>query len=323
MTAKPRVFIARKIPQLALDLIEPVADVRLHEGALPPTRAELLAGVAGCDGVLSLLSDRMDGEVFDAAGPQLKVVSNFAVGYNNIDVAEAKKRGIAVGNTPGVLTEATADIAVALLLAVARRLPEGLRAVEQLQWKTWEPLGWMGLDLAGKTLGIVGLGRIGAAVAQRLAGGWGMKVLYTARQPKLDFEQQLSAQRVELDELLRQSDFVSLHVPLTDATRKMIGARELAMMKPTAVLINTARGEVLDQVALYEALRAGRIFGAGLDVCEPEPLPADSPLRELANCTIVPHIGSATVTARNAMADRSARNLIAGIRGEALPYPVQ
>ncbi len=173
---------------MALDLIEPVADVRLHTGSLPPTRAELLAGVAGCDGVLSLLSDRMDGEVFDAAGPQLKVVSNFAVGYNNIDVEEAKRRGIVVGNTPGVLTEATADIAVALLLAVARRLPEGLRAVEQLQWKTWEPLGWMGLDLAGKTLGIVGLGRIGAAVAQRLSGGWGMKVLYTARNPKTDLK---------------------------------------------------------------------------------------------------------------------------------------
>ena len=180
----------------------------------------------------------------------------------------------------------------------------------------------MGLDLAGKTLGIVGLGRIGAAVAQRLAGGWGMKVLYTARSPKPEFEQRFDARHVELEQLLRESDFVSLHVPLSDDTRKLIGAPELALMKSTAVLINTARGEVLDQVALHDALRANKIFGAGLDVCEPEPLPADSPLRELSNCLIVPHIGSATVTARNAMADRSARNLIAGIQGQALPYPV-
>lgn len=322
MKLKPKVFVARKIPQLALDMLEPVADVRLHQGTLPPKRAELLDGVRGCTGVLSLLSDRIDSEVFDAAGPQLKVISNFAVGYNNIDVAEAKNRGIAVGNTPGVLTEATADIAVALLLAVARRLPEGWRAVEQFQWKTWEPLGWMGLDLAGKTLGIVGLGRIGAAVAQRLAGGWGMKVLYTARSSKAEFDKQFAARHVELDELLRESDFVSLHVPLNDATRKLVGAPEFAKMKSTAVLINTARGEVLDQVALFEALRDNKIFGAGLDVCEPEPLPADSLLRTLSNCLVVPHIGSATVTARNAMADRSARNLIAGIRGEPLPYPV-
>ena len=320
--SKPLVYVARRIPAVGLNLIAEHAEVRMHEGALPPTRAELLEGVRGCSGVLSLLSDRMDAEVFAAAGAGLKVVSNFAVGYNNIDVAEAKKRGIAVGNTPGVLTEATADIAVALLLAVARRLPEGWRAVEQHQWKTWEPLGWMGLDLAGKTLGIVGLGRIGSAVAQRLRGGWGMKVLYTSRAPKAEFEQQHDARHVQLDELLRNSDFVSLHVPLSEATRKLIGAPELAMMKSTAVLINTARGEVLDQVALYEALRENRIFGAGLDVCEPEPLPVDSPLRELTNCLVVPHIGSATITARNAMADRAARNLIAGIRGEALPYAV-
>lgn len=186
---RPVVFVARRIPEIAFQLISEHAEVRLHEGSLPPTRAELCAGVKGCAGVLSLLSDRMDAEVFDAAGPQLKVVSNFAVGYNNIDITEARKRGILVGNTPGVLTEATADIAVALLLAAARRLPEGWQAVKQLEWKTWEPLGWMGLDLAGKTLGIVGLGRIGSAVAQRLQGGWGMKVLYTARSPKPDFDQ--------------------------------------------------------------------------------------------------------------------------------------
>ncbi len=319
---RPVVFIARRIPDVAFQLIAEHASVRLHEGALPPTQAELLGGVEGCAGVLSLLSDRMDATVFDAAGPGLKVVSNFAVGYNNIDIAEARRRGIAVGNTPGVLTEATADIAVALLLAAARRLPEGWQAVKSLEWKTWEPLGWMGLDLAGKTLGIVGLGRIGAAVAQRLQGGWGMKVLYDARSTKPEFDQKFGARHVPLNELLRESDFISLHVPLTDVTRRLIGTSEFKLMKQTAILINTARGEVLDQVALYEALRTQRIFAAGLDVCEPEPLPADSPLRELPNCLIVPHIGSATITARNAMAERSARNLVAGVLGEPLPFPV-
>lgn len=319
---RPVVFVARRIPEIAFQLISEHAEVRLHEGSLPPTRAELCAGVKGCAGVLSLLSDRMDAEVFDAAGPQLKVVSNFAVGYNNIDITEARKRGILVGNTPGVLTEATADIAVALLLAAARRLPEGWQAVKQLEWKTWEPLGWMGLDLAGKTLGIVGLGRIGSAVAQRLQGGWGMKVLYTARSPKPDFDQKFGARHVRLEELLRESDFISLHVPLNDQTRKLIGSPEFALMKRTAILINTARGEVLDQVALHEALSTQKIFAAGLDVCEPEPLPDDSPLRELPNCLIVPHIGSATITARNAMAERSARNLVAGVLGQPLPYAV-
>ena len=319
---RPVVFVARRIPEVALQLIAEHADVRLHAGVLPPTRAELFDGVKGCAGVLSLLSDRMDAEVFDAAGSQLKVVSNFAVGFNNIDVPEARRRGIAVGNTPGVLTEATADIAVALLLAAARRLPEGWQAVKELEWKTWEPLGWMGLDLAGKTLGIVGLGRIGSAVAQRLHGGWRMKVLYTARSAKPEFDQKFGARHVPLDELLRESDFISLHVPLTIETRKLIGMPEFALMKRNAILINTARGEVLDQVALHEALSSHRIFAAGLDVCEPEPLPSDSPLRELANCLIVPHIGSATIAARDAMADRSARNLIAGVLEHPLPYAV-
>ncbi len=320
--SKPSVFVARRIPEVGLKLIAEHAEVRLHSGTLPPSRDELLSGVSGCHGILSLLSDRMNAEVFDAAGKDLKVISNFAVGYNNVDVIEANRRGIAVGNTPGVLTDATADIAVALLLAVARRLPEGWQAVQQLEWKTWEPLGWIGVELARKTLGIVGLGRIGAAVAERLQGGWGMKVLYTARSSKPKFDEQIGAQRVELQQLLRESDFVSLHVPLSDATRHLIGAPELELMKPSAILINTARGEILDQNALYEALHSKRLWGAGLDVCEPEPLPADSPLRLLSNCLIVPHIGSATVTARNAMAERAARNLIAGISGESLPYPV-
>jgi glyoxylate reductase len=320
--SKPLVFVARRIPEVGLQLIAEHAEVRLHAGAMPPTRSELLSGVKDCHGILSLLSDRMDAEVFDAAGPQLKVISNFAVGYNNIDVADARRRKLAVGNTPGVLTDATADIAVALLLAVARRLPEGWQAVQQHQWKTWEPLGWIGQELAGKTLGIVGMGRIGHAVAQRLHGGWGMRVLYTSRTAKPEVDRQFAAGRVELAELLRASDIVSIHVPLSNDTRQFIGQAELSLMQPTAILINTARGEIVDQTALFDALSNHRIFAAGLDVCDPEPLPAESPLRQLSNCLIVPHIGSATTTARNAMAERSARNLIAGIQGLPLPFEV-
>ncbi len=320
--SKPIVFVARQIPEVGIELIRPYADVRLHTGHLPPTRDELLAGVSGCQGILSLLSDRIDTEVFEAAGDQLKVVSNFAVGFNNIDLAEASRRGIAVGNTPEVLTDATADIAVSLLLAVSRRLPECIRAVQRREWKTWEPLGWVGLDLQGKTVGIVGMGRIGQAVARRLHGGWQMKVLYTSRQPKLALEEELGAARVSLDDLLRTSDFVSVHLPLAADTEHVIGARELSLMKPQAVLINTARGEIVDQQALEAALRDRKIFGAGLDVCVPEPLAGDSPLRELEHCLILPHVGSATITARNAMAERSAQNLIAGLQGNALPFPV-
>jgi glyoxylate reductase len=320
---KPLVFVARPIPDCGLSAIAEFAEVRLHDFPMPPTRLELLSGVEGSSGILSLLSDRIDGEVLDAAGDSLRVVSNFAVGFNNIDVAEAARRGIAVGNTPDVLTDATADIAVALLMAAARRLRESWESVSSGSWKTWEPLGWIGQDLKGKTLGIVGMGRIGQAVAQRLVHGWQMRLLYTSRAPKEDVDQQLGGTHVDLEQLLRESDFVSLHVALSDMTRHLIGAAGLALMKPTAVLVNTARGEVIDQTALVEALRARQIFAAGLDVCDPEPLPPDSPLLQLPNCVVLPHIGSATVIARNAMAERAARNLIAGIQGHPLPFPVQ
>ena len=319
---KPLVFVARQIPEVGLQLLREFADVRLHAGSLPPSRDELLAGVLGCDGILSLLSDRIDREVFEAAGKQLRVVSNFAVGFNNIDVPEAHRRGIAVGNTRDVLTEATADTAIALLFAVARRLPEGWAAVRTGDWKTWEPMGWLGLDLEKRTLGIVGMGRIGAAVARRLHRGWEMEVLYTSRARKPDIDQQVKARHVALEELLAVSDVVSLHVPLSLETKNLIGAAELSLMKPTAILINTARGEVVDQMALEAALRERRIFGAGLDVCVPEPLPPSSPLLQLENCLVLPHIGSATVSARNAMAVRAAQNLIAGLRSDPLPFPV-
>lgn len=319
---KPRVFVARKIPKIGIDLLAGSLDLEIHAGEMPPTRDELLRGVQGCDGILSLLSDRIDAEVFDAAGKQLRVVSNFAVGFNNIDVAEARKRGIAVGNTPDVLTDATADIAVALLLAVSRRFSEATNAVVEKQWKTWEPLGWIGLDLRGKTVGIVGMGRIGEAVARRMHGGWNQQVVYTSRSAKPELDRELGARHVELPELLAISDFVSVHVPLNAQTKGLLGAQEFAAMKRTAVLVNTARGEVLDQNALATALESHTIFGAGLDVCVPEPLPDESPLRNLENCIILPHIGSATFDARDAMAERAARNIIAGVRNEALPYPV-
>lgn len=318
----PKVFVARQIPECGLRAISQVAEVRLHTQPLPPTRSELLAGVRGVDGILSLLSDRIDAEVMDAAGPQLKVISNFAVGFNNVDVAEATARGIAVGNTPDVLTDATADIAVALILAAARRVREGWQSVVDGGWKTWEPLGWIGQDLSGKTLGIVGMGRIGQAVAQRLVPGWRMKLLYTSRERKPEIDRQLGGRHTQLEELLSACDFVSLHVALNAHTRHLINGTALALMKPTAVLVNTARGEVIDQVALETALRTGQLFAAGLDVCDPEPLPTDSPLLKLHNCLILPHIGSATVTARNAMAERSANNLIAGIQGRPLPFAV-
>lgn len=319
---KPLVYIARRIPMIGLEQLAKTAELRIHEGALPPTRSELLQGVAGCQGILSLLSDRIDDEVFNAAGNQLKVVSNFAVGFNNIDVAAANKRSIAVGNTPDVLTDATADIAVGLLLAAARKMSEAATAVKNQEWKTWEPMGWIGLDLKGKTLGIVGMGRIGKAVAERLFGGWQMRILYTSREPKGDVDQRLKAQHVELPTLLSESDFVSVHVPLKPETNCLIGAEQFSLMKSNSVLINTARGEIIDQDALAIALESRQIFAAGLDVCVPEPLPADSPLRKLDNCFILPHIGSATLQARDAMSIRAAQNIIAGLSGSPLPYPV-
>ncbi|QDS89461.1 Glyoxylate/hydroxypyruvate reductase B [Rosistilla ulvae] len=317
-----KVFVTRQIPAAGLDRIRNVCDCEVWPDRLPPSRDQLLEKSAGCDGVLSLLSDRIDAEFFDHVGPQLKVVSNFAVGYNNIDVAEADRRGIAVGNTPGVLTDATADIAVGLLLAAARCFREGIDNVTHEQWKTWEPMGFIGQDLVGKTIGIVGMGRIGAAVARRLHFGWGMSVLYTARSEKPEIDDQFNARRVEFSTLLAESDFVSIHTDLNPQTEKLFGDETFAQMKPTSVLVNTARGGIVDQQALHRALQAGTIFAAGLDVTEPEPLAADSPLRSMGNCVILPHIGSGTVASRDAMATIAADNLLAGLNGQPLPHRV-
>ncbi len=319
---RPVVFLARRIPSIGIKTLASVAEVRMHDGGLPPTRAELLHGVIGCSGILSMLDDRIDCQVMDAAGDQLRVISNFAVGTNNIDRAEAKRRGIAVGNTPDVLTGATADIAVGLLLAAARQFRSAMRAAEDGSWRTWEPLGWLGYELEGKTVGIVGFGRIGLAVAKRLYGGWGMRVLYTSRHSREASLDGIVAERVSLDRLMAESDFVSLHVPLTEETRHLISRPQLECMQPHAVLVNTSRGEVVDQLALIEALRAKRIFAAGLDVCTPEPLPTEHALHSLPNCLLLPHIGSATLEARNAMALRAATNILQGVQGKPLPFPV-
>jgi len=316
---RPKVFVTRRIPDEGLNRIAAACDVDLWPDRLPPPADTLLARVKGCDGLVSLLTDRVDGPLLDAA-PRLRVVSNYAVGFNNVDVPACTARGVCVGNTPGVLTDATADTAVMLLLAAARRLGEATTDAKEGRWLTWEPLGWLGQDLVGRTLGVVGMGRIGFAVAKRLHHGWGMKVLYTEQVPRPEADKEFGARRVDLDELLRESDFVSAHVDLNPSTKGMFGAEQFRKMKRTAVFINTARGPLVDQAALAEALRSGTIFAAGLDVTEPEPLPRGHELLGLPNCVIAPHVASATVDTRNAMARICAENLLAGVRGEPLPH---
>lgn len=318
---RPKVFVARRIPAAGLDPIAAAAEVEVWPDRLPPPPEVLREKAKDCVGLVSLLTDKVDAALL-AAAPKLTVVSNFAVGVNNVDLAACTARGVRVGNTPGVLTDATADIAVTLLLAAARRLGESATDAKEGRWLTWEPLGWLGQDLAGKTLGIVGMGRIGCATARRLHGGWGMRVLYTARGPKPDADQELGAKRVELDELLRESDFVSVHADLNDSTKGLFGRDQFRRMKPTAVFVNTSRGPLVDQPALAEALRSATIFAAGLDVTDPEPLPPDHELHGLPNCVIAPHVASATVGTRDAMARLCAANLLAGLRGEKLPHPV-
>ena len=319
---KPRIFVTRVIPDEGLDPLREACEVDLWTDELPPSRDELLRRVNGIDGILSLLTDRVDDELLDAAGPQLRVVSNFAVGFDNIDVAACTRRGIPAGNTPGVLTETTADLAFALMMAAARRIPESVDYVREGRWRTWGPMLLMGVDVHGATLGIVGFGRIGREMARR-GRGFGMEILYQDVHPASpEDEADLGARRVELDELLQRSDFISLHVNLTDETHHLIDADALRAMKPTAVLVNTSRGPVVDPDALEHALRTGEIFAAGLDVTEPEPLPADHPLVQLSNCVVLPHIASASSVTRGRMAGMAAANLLAGLRGEPLPTPV-
>ncbi len=318
---KPKVFVAREIPDAGLSRVAAACELDLWEGAMPPSRDILLQRVRGVEGILATVADRMDGEVMDAAGSQLKVISNYAVGYDNVDVPAARARGIHVGNTPGVLTETTADLAFTLLLASARRVQESISYVRDGHWKTWGPKILLGADVTGATLGIIGLGRIGQAMARR-ARGFDMTILACGPHLTQDQAADVGATAVDLDTLLRESDFVSLHVLLNTDTRHLINAETLAKMKPTAILINTTRGPVVDQKALYDAVSRGIIGGAALDVTDPEPMPTDDPLLTLPNVLIVPHVGSATIQTRDKMAVMAAENLIAGVTGKPLPTEV-
>jgi len=313
---RPRVAVTRQLPGTALDRLREVAEVVVWPERRPPQGDELVELVRGTQGLITMLTDRIDATVLDAA-PELRVVANLAVGYDNLDVAELARRGIPAANTPGVLTDATADLAWALLLGAMRRVREGLDAVRDGGWLTWEPDWLLGHGVAGATLGIVGFGRIGAAVARR-ARGFDMEVLAWSRTRK-DVE---GVTFVELDELLERSDVVSLHCALTAETRGLIGADQLARMKPTAVLVNTARGPVVDQAALADALDAGTIFAAGLDVFDEEPVPTDDRLVQHPRCLVLPHLGSATVATRTTMADMVVNEVLAGLAGRPLTNPI-
>jgi glyoxylate reductase len=304
-----QVFVTRALPFPALDRLRAEHAVDEWPGGMPPSPDELRAHARAADGLLTLVTDRVDAALLDAA-PRLRAIANMAVGTDNIDLEAAAARGIAVGNTPDVLTDATADIAFALLLALARKIVPGAAKVRSGEWRTWEPAGDLGADLAGATLGIVGWGRIGQAVARR-SEGFGMEVVHSSR-----------SSGIPLPELLAAADFVSLHTPLTPDTRGLIDAAALERMKPTALLINTARGGVVDQDALRAALAAGTIAGAALDVTDPEPLPPDHPLLDAPNLLVVPHVGSATVRTRAKMAAMAVDNLLAALAGRPMPHPV-
>ena len=304
-----RCFVTRELPGTGLDRLRAAHEVEVWPEPAPPPREALLAGAAAAEGLLSLLTDPIDAELI-AACPQLRVISNYAVGVDNIDVAAASERGIPVGHTPDVLTDSTADLAVALMLALARRLPEGERIVRAGEWGTWDPASFLGRDLHGAAVAIIGGGRIGTTVARRLE-GFGCELLFAGRDDPGALERALAA-----------ADFVSVHTPLTAETQGLIGEAELRQMKPTAYLVNTARGPIVDPAALERALREGWIAGAGLDVTDPEPLPADHPLLGAPNLLVVPHLGSATHRTREAMAELAVDNLLAGLAGERMPHCV-
>jgi glyoxylate reductase len=307
--AVARCFVTRDLPGPALDRLRERHEVDVWPERLPPSYEELRARTAEAEGLLSLLTDRVDAALIDGS-PRLRAIANYAVGYDNIDLDAATARGIPVGNTPDVLTDATADLAFTLLLAAARVLPDALQSVADGDWLTWDPGRYLGHDVFGATLGIIGMGRIGRAMARRAA-GFDMTVLHTG-----------SDGGVPLLTLLARSDFISLHTPLTPDTHHLIDAAALQAMKPTAILINTARGPIVDQTALIEALRQGEIAGAALDVTDPEPPPPGDPVLSAPNLIVAPHIGSATRTAREAMATRAVDNLLAALDGEPMPHPV-
>jgi glyoxylate reductase len=313
-----KIFVTQLIPHTGLDILKsayPDYQINTEERVL--SRSELLCRVQGADALLTLLTDKIDAEVLDAAGPQLKIVANMAVGYDNIDIQAATQRSILVTNTPGVLTNATADHAWALLFAIARRIPESERYLRAGKFKHWGPLLFLGGEIAGKTLGIIGAGRIGSAVAMR-SRGFNMKVLYANRSPKPELERELGARQVSLEELLRESDFVSIHIAMVPETRHLIRAESFRLMKPTAYLINTGRGPLVDEAALAEALKKGEIAGAALDVFENEPI-VHLELLKLENAVLTPHTASATTASRSKMSTMAAENLLAGLSGTKPP----
>jgi glyoxylate reductase len=315
-----RIFVTRRLPGPALDRLSTRHEVEIWPDRLPPAAEALAEHAREVDGLLSTISDRIDAELI-AACPNLKAIANYAVGYDNVDIAAATARGIPVGNTPDVLTDATADLAFTLILAAARRLLEACATVVDGTWDTWDPRGLLGRSVNGKTLGIVGAGRIGLAVAKR-ASGFDMEVLLSAR-PGADADAAAQPDgRMPIPDVLRRSDFVSVHLPLNDQTRHLIDAEALALMRPTAILVNTARGPIVDQRALAAALHQGTIGGAALDVTDPEPLPPHDPLLQAPNLIVAPHIGSATHEAREQMAELSVDNLLAALDGKPMPHPV-
>jgi glyoxylate reductase len=308
MPGVARVFVTRALPFPALDRLRAAHDVDVWPDPEPPPPPALRERAEGADALLTMLTDPIDGALLDAA-PTIRAIANLAVGTDNIDLEAARDRGVAVGSTPGVLTDATADLAMALILAITRRLPEGEARVREGRWGSWQPAQDLGTDLSGATLGIVGFGRIGRAVAKR-AEAFGMRIVHTSR-----------SSGVTLDELLGAADVVSLHVPLSPSTHHLIDTVALAQMKPSAYLVNTARGGVVDQAALRDALQRRRLAGAALDVTDPEPLPADDPLLDAPNLLVVPHIGSATAGTRARMAEMAVDNLLAALDGDAMPHP--
>jgi glyoxylate reductase len=312
-----KVFVSRLIPERGLKKVKAATDTEVWNSDLPPPADVLLDKAKECDGLLSLLTDKIDGDFMDAC-PRLKVIANLAVGFDNIDIPAATKRGVIVGNTPGVLTDTTADFAWTLLMAAARRLTEGERYVRDGKWTTWGPLLLRGQDIHHATLGLVGLGRIGSEMARR-AQGFSMQVLYHDVVRREDLEQSMGIRHVDMDTLLNESDFVSVHVPLFKETYHLINDAAFAKMKNSAVLVNSARGPIVDPKALYDALSTGQIFAAGLDVTEPEPITMDDPLLTLENCVIAPHIASGSVETREQMSDVAAENILAGLAGKQGP----
>lgn len=315
-----KIYVTRQIPEAALALLRPCGELKVWARDEPVPREILLQEIQDTEALLCMVTERIDQD-FLAYTPGLKIVANMAVGYDNVDVPALTRRGIIFTNTPGVLTETTADLAFALVLGVARRLGEGERRVRSGQWPSWSPFVFLGTDVHHATLGIVGLGRIGSEVAKR-ARGFDMRILYTNRGRNAEAEERFGCARVDLPTLLRESDFVVILVPLSSETRHLFSTPQFELMKRSAFLINAARGPIVDQRALYEALRNGVIAGAGLDVTDPEPIPHDDPLLTLENCLIVPHVGSASIATRTRMATLAAENIAAFLAGRRPPTPV-